>query len=101
MGLPLGMVKHPGLGEQRLVFAPGDALVLVTDGVVEAMNGKYFASSLARVRGSLPQPGCRPAHVEDQVFEEVCRLSPVAFQEDDMTVLSLSWTASRSEVAGS
>ena len=46
MGLPLGIVKHPGLGEQRLVFAPGDALVLVTDGVIEAMNGKYSASSL-------------------------------------------------------
>lgn len=101
MGLPLGMVKHPGLNEQRLVFEAGDALVLVTDGVIEAMNGKYSASSLAPLLGVFRRPGFAADHVVDAVFEEVCRRAPVAFQEDDMTVLSLSWTASRSEVAGS
>lgn len=39
-GLPLGMFDDVAVPETRLVLEPGDALVLYTDGIVEARRGR-------------------------------------------------------------
>ena len=39
-GTVLGLFDHPSLTEQSLDLAPGDALVLYTDGVLEARRGR-------------------------------------------------------------
>ncbi|MHB1293511.1 MAG: SpoIIE family protein phosphatase [Anaerolineae bacterium] len=37
-GAVLGIMDDPGLGEERIQMAPGDVLVMYTDGVIEAIN---------------------------------------------------------------
>ena len=48
-GYPVGLVRNPGYEEQVISLAPGDRLVLVTDGVTEAANPAGEQFGLARV----------------------------------------------------
>ena len=58
-GLPLGIEKDSLLADRKIQLAPGDTLLLVTDGVVEAWVpiGMYLRWSSSR--RFLRQPGFR------------------------------------------
>ena len=55
-GMVLGLFDHPDLAERRYDMAPGCALVLVTDGVLEARRGtdQYGDDRLAALLAGLP-----------------------------------------------
>ena len=97
VGLPLGIVAHPGLAEQRWRMEPQETLLLVTDGVIEGLScdhSEFQLDRLAQLFGGRSSAGS----LVESVFEEVQRVRSCAPAADDMTVLSLSWLVSRPAV---
>jgi phosphoserine phosphatase RsbU/P len=77
--LPLGLTPETDYPEVRLRLAPGDALTLVSDGVVEARNktGELFGFE-------------RTAAISTESAESIARAAQAHGQEDDITVLTLA-----------
>jgi sigma-B regulation protein RsbU (phosphoserine phosphatase) len=93
-GLPLGVMAGIEFQPGRAVLAPGDALVLVTDGVTEAVDahGTLFgADGLARAVARTPRSDCKStvaavlAAVREHLGAEV--------QSDDIAILALRYRA--------
>jgi serine phosphatase RsbU (regulator of sigma subunit) len=88
---PVGLVPdaHFDLASQQL--APGDRIVLYTDGVTEARNGagEFFGRKglLAAVRGA--SAGCNELH--DAVQNAVLEFTAGADQEDDVTLVVIEY----------
>ena len=89
--LPLGLDPATGYQVQRLILEPGDRLVLLSDGVLEAApegGSAYGAGRLDKVlRASRALP---PYEVARLVVQEVIarRAGDLA---DDLTVVCLDW----------
>jgi sigma-B regulation protein RsbU (phosphoserine phosphatase) len=90
-GAPLGLLP-PGLpyDEVLVTVAPGDCLVLYSDGVADARSdsGDEFGDErlLDLLVGSRTQPA---SVVVDRVFESIDRFAAGAPQFDDITILVL------------
>ena len=80
-GLPLGIASNAVYSETTLLLAPGDTLTLLSDGVVEARNasGKLFGFD-------------RASALSTQSPEKVAEAAQAFGQEDDITVLTLTFT---------
>lgn len=79
-GFPLGVTADARYEEQRVRLEPGDALTLLSDGVVEARNasGELFGFERAQA-------------MSDSSPEEIASAAQVFGQEDDITVVRLSF----------
>jgi sigma-B regulation protein RsbU (phosphoserine phosphatase) len=93
-GMPVGLMEEAefALGEERL--APGDKLLIYSDGVTEAQNeaGEFFGKK--RLRGVLQShAGRSAAGLHDAVQEAVAKFTGGAAQSDDVTVLVLEFAA--------
>ena len=89
-GLPLGLFEDSDYGQGQTVLAPGDALLLYSDGISEAvdMRSQEFGEDrLTALWKGLA--GRTPAEVIDAVLGEVERFRGNAAQSDDMTVVVL------------
>jgi serine phosphatase RsbU (regulator of sigma subunit) len=87
-GLPLGIVEDFKFAPHRYRFAPGEAIVLYTDGVTEAadLDGTFFGQErLEELLASCPPGDCEA--VVEEVFNGVVRFSRGAPQSDDIAVL--------------
>ena len=88
----LGAVDGHGYRAQRLRLEPGDALMLYTDGVVEARSAADEEFHRLRLEGYLAS--CRDASAERMVQGLLDKLDEFvgdAPQYDDVTVLALRW----------
>jgi len=78
-----------GLSEERIDLAPGDRLVLYTDGLVDSLSpeGESFGEDRLKdflaVHGDLP-----PRELCDAAFAELVAFQGGAEQYDDMAVLT-------------
>lgn len=89
-GLILGVIPEFGYELRSLTFAPGDVLVVTSDGVTEATNeaGEFFGE--ARLHEFLSSRNGRTAHeVRDSIVESVNRFSGSKGAGDDLTILVL------------
>jgi serine phosphatase RsbU (regulator of sigma subunit) len=81
-GLPLGLNGEGEYQETSFQLSPGDRLTLLSDGVVEARN---------------PTDGLfgfeRTASISRQTADEVAQAAQSFGQEDDITVLTLTFAA--------
>jgi hypothetical protein len=79
-GLPLGLSPESEYAESRLTLASGDHLTLLTDGVVEARNrnGELLGFD-------------RTAAISTQSAEEIAAAAQAFGQDDDITVLTLTF----------
>lgn len=90
-GLPLGLFRGGGYDARRLRLAPGDALVLFTDGLLEARRGKEeygverAASLLAA--GSWDDAG----EMVRACVEDVRGFRDGSAERDDLTVMALRY----------
>ena len=69
-GMPIGIARDQAFAEVSAAFAPGDLLLMYTDGVTEAMDGDndlYGRDRLIRLIADGPEPirGCIEAIVAD------------------------------------
>ncbi len=90
-GLPLGISESPGLEEGRVKLERDDALLLVTDGVIEGLCDCHEKFSLEKLIEVFSRASSGHEQYVDAVFEEIAHLSPPRLQQDDMTALSISW----------
>jgi sigma-B regulation protein RsbU (phosphoserine phosphatase) len=89
-GSLLGVFDEPTLVEATIQIEPGSALVLYTDGVVEARNGagEFLAEQrFAQIAGQHVHRGAQA--VCDGVTAAVAAFSSTRLQQDDITVLCI------------
>ena len=96
-GLPLGIERESLLADRKIQLAPGDTLLLVTDGAVEALGPDRDVFTMDTLAEVFRKQGSIVGEVVDGVFEEISRLSPGP-AEDDLTVLAVTWTPQPAKV---
>jgi sigma-B regulation protein RsbU (phosphoserine phosphatase) len=90
-GLPLGIEKDSLLTDRKIQLAAGDTLLLVTDGVVEALGLDRDHFQMDKVPEIFRQAGSVASQRVEDVFEKIGRIRPVP-PEDDLIVLAVSRT---------
>jgi len=91
-GTPLGALDDFHYQVQRRELAPGDVLLLYTDGVTEAQNSARAFYGEARLKSALNAPRSRaPKAVVEQVHDDIRRFVAGAEQFDDITLLAVRW----------
>jgi sigma-B regulation protein RsbU (phosphoserine phosphatase) len=90
-GLILGLFPQASYDEETIALAPGDTLVVYSDGVTEAMNtgGEEYGED--RLLGCLDR-SIRPVNQLEQVLASVKAFAASAVQNDDVTTLVLRYT---------
>jgi hypothetical protein len=78
--LPLGIVEGAPFEQSTLLFAPGDRLILLTDGIVEARNKQHELFGFGRL-GALA--------LQDSSSVQIAAAAQQFGQEDDITVLRI------------
>jgi sigma-B regulation protein RsbU (phosphoserine phosphatase) len=89
-GLPLGLFSDVTYEPAVQRIAPGDALVLFTDGITEARNGdedEYGDARLRAALGSASRPWCAQSLVERTLDDVRQFAGDAATAHDDATVL--------------
>lgn len=93
-GFVLGGMEGTLYSQNELVFGPGDALFLYTDGVTEALNRDQELFSDARLEAVLNAEVARRMDVTGllrHVKQEIDRYAAGADQADDITMLGLEY----------
>ncbi len=89
-GIALGVAPDATFHEQEITLAPGDALLLYTDGVTEAMNEKGELFGEQRLLSAMSAVAAEQSRqLTKQLITEVLRFADTAPQADDITCLSL------------
>ena len=95
-GMPLGLLPGMTYEENETTLAPGDSVLLYSDGLVEAHNHQRDMFSFPRLRdlvGSSPVDG--GAALIDFLMDELAEFTgPDWEQEDDITLVTIQRTAS-------
>ena len=91
-GTALGVVENQEYGSSRITLEEGDALVLYTDGVVEAMNPEFHEFGAGSLRQVLARDrGLEPRIIGGDIVAAVDRFADGAEQADDITLLVLKY----------
>ena len=93
-GLPLGIEKDALLVDRKIQLAAGDSLLLVTDGVVEALGTDRSVFKMEQLGEMFRHEGSGAPQIVEDIFEEIGRIS-TGPPEDDLTVLAVTWTPPR------
>jgi serine phosphatase RsbU (regulator of sigma subunit) len=80
--LPLGLIPDPEFAPQSLALGPGDSLTLISDGVVEAEDGKRELFGFARTM-----------RLCGKSARDIAETAKAWGQTDDITVVTLRRTA--------
>ncbi len=89
---PLGMFPHAEFKPASHTLAPGDTLVLSTDGVKEAMNLKEEEFGMERLQDVIAQtPDAPIGELETSILSSVEKFTGGAAQADDLTLLILRY----------
>jgi phosphoserine phosphatase RsbU/P len=91
-GIVLGLVEQTLYASGRLVLRPGEALLLYTDGVTEAMDSRdrlYSDQRLAQFLGA--HRSSAPRQIVGDLVGDVRSFAGAAPQSDDITALALRY----------
>jgi sigma-B regulation protein RsbU (phosphoserine phosphatase) len=86
-GPPLGIVPGMRFGQETVTLGPGDIVVLYTDGIIEAMNGKEELYGPERFETVVSRAPDDPAAVQSAVLDSVNRFTGLTPQHDDLTLV--------------
>ena len=91
-GLPLGAMAEARYAETTIDLRPGDTIVLVSDGIVEAhgLGGELFGFERLEQALVLESPLARPDQLIDDLLGQVLAFAGDAQQHDDMTIVVIS-----------
>jgi phosphoserine phosphatase RsbU/P len=93
-GVPLGMFTDARFSVGRLILAPGEALLLYTDGVTEAVSSDGEEYGIARVRDLAGQ--CRetvPKQLISDCLSDLGKFASGSKPTDDVTLLAIQRAA--------
>jgi serine phosphatase RsbU (regulator of sigma subunit) len=89
-GLPLGALRNASYTQQTVALQPGDSLLLISDGVVEAMNRAQKLWGFERLEAAFQAiGGADPATIVETILAQVRAFVADAPQHDDMTMVAL------------
>jgi serine phosphatase RsbU (regulator of sigma subunit) len=90
MGPAIGLIDTAEYATATRTLAPGDTLLLLTDGITEAFNidGRVFSSDRV-VKAVAKQPYASAADLVQSLDDEVGRFSAGTEQSDDITCVAL------------
>lgn len=92
--VPVGLLPQAAFSMDEVLLAPGDKLMIYTDGVTEAHNGSgefFGAKRLRALAGSLVSEPCERVH--DAVRAAVESFTEGTPQADDITLVVLEYRA--------
>jgi sigma-B regulation protein RsbU (phosphoserine phosphatase) len=90
--LPLGVRNRAVFETHAVHLDPGDTVVVVSDGIIEAMNADGILYGLERLVATLGSAtGTRAADLVNIVAATVRAFAGEAPQSDDVTALALRW----------
>jgi serine phosphatase RsbU (regulator of sigma subunit)/purine-cytosine permease-like protein len=88
----LGVIEDVGFQEHLQQFAPGDSLILYTDGVTEAFNPEWEEYGEGRMLEQVALFGNQNAKaLVTAIFDSVISFAGTAPQSDDITITVLKW----------
>jgi sigma-B regulation protein RsbU (phosphoserine phosphatase) len=90
-GLPLGMIEGTAYEAASVAFGKGDALLLFSDGISEAIDSftnEYGEERLDELWRTSPMEA--PAQTIERVMADVIAFRGAAAQNDDMTTVVLA-----------
>ena len=98
--LPLGLFCDQQFTASRTMFSPGDAVVLFTDGICEAQNGRGDEYGLQAVRNLLEQRGlCCPQKLVEACREHLEQFRGGVAPADDETLLVIQFVGEATKTA--
>ncbi len=97
-GSPLGALGNH-YGSTALDLAPGDALVWLSDGFIEATDADGEVFGYERTATSLEGASSSPAMVRDRLLESVTRYTAGRAPEDDRTLVVMRFRAATGAAA--
>ncbi len=87
-GMPIGVAPDFRLDEQSVTLAPGDSLLLYTDGMCDCRNVRGVSFGRDRVRGAFAASIGRPAQAAcDALLGSLLDFRGPADQDDDVTLV--------------
>jgi serine phosphatase RsbU (regulator of sigma subunit) len=93
-GLPLGILEDRGYEVGEMPFEPGDALLLYSDGITDALNMRKEEFGEERLRGLWANPRSSAEDEVAAIMADVETFRGRAEPSDDMTVVVVSGTGS-------
>jgi len=91
-GAPLGMVADMKYGQESFKIAPGDTVILYTDGIVESMNAQEELYGYARFEALIRKSPSTPDALKTAIIDDVNRFTGLSPQHDDMTLVCFGAT---------
>jgi len=88
-GMPLGLLTGMAYEEKEMVLAPGDGVLLHSDGIVEAHSPEREMYGFPRLKETVGHGPAGQALIDLVLAEIDAFTGPDAEQEDDITMLSL------------
>jgi sigma-B regulation protein RsbU (phosphoserine phosphatase) len=99
-GRALGLVETSAYASGRFVIAPGETLVLYTDGVTEAMDPRETLYSNQRLERFLAgRSGADPRQIVGDLINDIKCFAGATPQSDDITVLALHYSGTAEKAA--
>ena len=96
-GMPLGLMAGMSYEEKESVLVPGEGVLFYTDGLIEAHNPQGEMFGTPRLRGLLSEHPMAGADLSAKLLEELYSFTGEGWeQEDDITLLTLECSATRS-----
>jgi serine phosphatase RsbU (regulator of sigma subunit) len=96
-GMPLGLMPQMSYEEQETVLVPGEGVLFYTDGLIEAHNPKGEMLGTPRLRNLLSERPEGGTDLTATLMEELEHFTGEGWeQEDDITLLTLERSATRS-----
>ena len=93
-GMPLGLLPGMAYEEKEMVLAPGDSVLLHSDGIVEAHTPEREMYGFPRLKETVGNASPTGQELIDFVLADLDAFTgPDAEQEDDITMLTLERTA--------
>jgi serine phosphatase RsbU (regulator of sigma subunit)/predicted ester cyclase len=96
-GMPLGLMAGMSYEEKESVLAPGEGMLFYTEGLIEAHNPQGEMFGTLHLRGLLSELPMGGADLSATLLEELYSFTGEGWeQEDDITLLTLECSATRS-----
>jgi serine phosphatase RsbU (regulator of sigma subunit) len=96
-GMPLGIMPGMSYEEKEILLEAGDSALLYSDGLVEAHDPKGEMFGFPRLRALIVEHGDEEKPLVDSLLEELYSFTDEGWeQEDDITLLTLECSATRS-----
>jgi serine phosphatase RsbU (regulator of sigma subunit) len=92
IGFPLGVLETMEYQTAELELAPGDVVVLISDGVSDAQNREEKDFGIAGVRAAIDQAPHTPQAIGQRLMNAVRQFSAGRKLHDDVTIVCFGRT---------